>query len=113
MSKRYAKLLYVAGPFSPNDVCPSVAYNVGVACEVGRRYLMLGHSVFVPHAAFGWIAQEPEHPEWDEMMEHCLEILSRCDGIVMCPRWEHSKGARIEHALARKKGLPVMYEITP
>lgn len=47
-------------------------------------------------------------PTWLDFMRADLALLLGCDGIVMLPGWERSKGARIEHELARGLGFWVM-----
>lgn len=47
-------------------------------------------------------------PTWLDFMRADLVLLLECGGIVMLPGWERSKGARIEHDLARGLGFWVM-----
>lgn len=37
-----------------------------------------------------------------------LEILSRCDAILMCPGWEDARGCKIEKEAAEIYGLEVL-----
>ena len=39
-----------------------------------------------------------------------LNAILCCDGMVMLHGWEHSEGARVEHALATYLGMPIFYE---
>lgn len=48
------------------------------------------------------------NPTWLDFMRADLVLLLECGGIVMLPGWERSKGARIEHDLARGLGFWVM-----
>ena len=47
-------------------------------------------------------------PTWLDFMRADLALLLGCDGIVMLPGWQRSRGARIEHDLARGLGFWVM-----
>ena len=38
-----------------------------------------------------------------------LEMLRRCDIVVMLPNWEQSEGATAEHAEAKRCGLEINY----
>ena len=48
------------------------------------------------------------NPTWLDFVRADLALLLECGGIVMLPGWERSKGARIEHELARGLGFWVM-----
>lgn len=41
-----------------------------------------------------------------------VEAILGCDGIYMLRGWEHSTGARAEHAVALWIQLPILYEVT-
>jgi hypothetical protein len=40
-----------------------------------------------------------------------MEILSRCDFVIMTPDWEKSEGARKERDKAIALGIPVFYSL--
>jgi len=45
-----------------------------------------------------------------DFMTRDLGAILQCDSIVMLHGWEHSDGARVEHALAVYLGLFITYE---
>ena len=45
-------------------------------------------------------------------LEATLELLRRCDLVVMMENWEESTGARGEHDEAIRRGIRVVYEPT-
>lgn len=45
--------------------------------------------------------------DWLECMRADIRELVTCDGIALLPGWEASRGAGIEHGLARCLGLQV------
>ena len=47
---------------------------------------------------------------WEREMERCLGELVRCEGIYLLPDWERSRGAKLEHTIARERGLTVFHE---
>lgn len=46
---------------------------------------------------------------WIDYMVKDIELLATCDAIYMLKGWEHSQGARIEHALAVGAGINTIY----
>ena len=52
-----------------------------------------------------------EHDTWKAHMLKDIADLLQCKAIYMLQGWEESKGACIEHYIATKKRMPIMYEI--
>lgn len=48
-------------------------------------------------------------PEWSDYMRYCVALLVMCDQIHMLPNWKDSKGAKIEHDLAKNLGIEITY----
>ena len=44
--------------------------------------------------------------------ESDLELLFRCDAILMTPDWERSSGARAERDFAIRNAIPVLYDVS-
>ena len=42
-------------------------------------------------------------------MEHCFEVLSRCDELWLCGSWRDSIGCCMEYAFAKGKGIPIKF----
>lgn len=56
------------------------------------------------------IAPEVEGMSWTDYMAQDLPELLKCQGIYMLQGWGHSRGARIEYAVARELGLSIFFE---
>lgn len=52
-----------------------------------------------------------EHDSWEAHMLKDIVDLLHCNAIYMLQGWQESKGACIEHYIATKIGMPIMYEI--
>ena len=52
-----------------------------------------------------------EHDTWKAHMLKDIADLLQCKAIYMLQGWQDSKGACIEHYIATKIGMPIMYEI--
>ncbi len=48
--------------------------------------------------------------DWDEAMNICLKALKECQAIYMLSDWKNSKGAKIEHDLAKESGMIILYQ---
>ena len=42
-------------------------------------------------------------------LNKCLELLRRCDVLLLCWGWETSAGCRAEKLFAEKNGIPIKY----
>ncbi len=106
-------LLYVAGPFSSyGDHTEEM--NVEQAVAISAQLWEAGHAVICPHtntqAQDRYLkARDDTNLGWETWLEGDEKIIQRCDGIVMTPDWEFSKGACREHAYAKGHGVPIWY----
>jgi hypothetical protein len=62
------------------------------------------YTFYSPIHALGFMYSDIDY---DKGMEHCLEILKRCDELWLCGRWFASKGCRIEVKFARQHDIPI------
>lgn len=44
----------------------------------------------------------------DQAMSQCLELLNKCDGIILAPDWNESEGCRIEYDQALAGELEII-----
>nr|DAN18739.1 MAG TPA: protein of unknown function (DUF4406) [Caudoviricetes sp.] len=52
-----------------------------------------------------------EHDTWEAHMLKDIIDLLQCNAIYMLQGWQESKGACIEHYIATKIRMPIMYEV--
>lgn len=99
-------LIYVAGPYTA-DTWEAVHANVKQACEAGRLLMHLGHHPVVPHSIYmGWDLADPKLT-YEHFLKADLDLLSRCDALVMLPGWEDSPGSCGEYTEALYRGLRI------
>lgn len=75
----------------------------GIAIELwrmGAAAICPGLNTYLMDGALG----EDDNDIW---MSGDFEIVSRCDGVVLSPNWEHSRGATAERDHALALNLPV------
>lgn len=62
---------------------------------------------------FGWVVNPTklcrETWSWTRCMAKCLRAEMRCEWVAMLPGWKDSRGARIEHWVAKKTGKLILY----
>lgn len=97
-------LIYVAGPYRAYGSF-SVADNIQNAREVAIAIWQAGHTAICPHLNALNFEEDSGLPD-EVFLERDLEILARCDAIVMAPRWEYSHGAIAEREYAIRHGIP-------
>jgi len=96
------KLLYISGPFSDPDPIHGIERNITRASEIALEAWRKGWAVICPHKNTSGF-QHTEIP-WETWMEGDIEIVRRCDAILMIPGWLNSRGAMLERMEARNAG---------
>jgi len=100
------KLAFISGPYRA-DTPAGIVKNIRSAETVAIKYWRLGYAVICPHkntALFDGLLPDTAWLKGD------LEILSRCDTIVMAPGWPDSSGALEELRFAKERGKEIIYE---
>ena len=92
--------LYISGKITSLDIDVAEANFE----EAERILTEQGHEVVNPMKL-----PHNHDKSWEAYMVECLQALLECEGIVMLPNWQTSKGARIEFNLAVELGLVVRY----
>ena len=106
---RKMPVLYVAGAFRSKSVPYSYweqTLNIRKAEEVALRVWQSGAVAMCPH--LNTINFQGAAPD-DVWLEGDLELLRRCDGVVMVPGWKASSGACAERNEAVINHIPVFY----
>lgn len=99
-------LLYVAGSYGARNG-RTVADHIDIAREAAIAIWKTGNYALCPHMNTAHMDDDIDNPEL--FYAGTMELLRRCDGIVMLQDWQDSPGATTElkHALA--VGMPVWY----
>lgn len=94
--------IYISGKISDTDLTETRARFAAVAKAMKR----LGYEPVTPLEN-----RLTEHDTWEAHIVKDIATLLQCKAIYMLQGWQDSKGARIEHYIATKIGMPIMYEI--
>ena len=99
------KIAYTAGSYRASTEY-GLVQNIRKAEAVAIELWKIGYAVICPHkstAHLGGIVDD------EIFLNGCIEIVSRCDLIVMLEEWENSEGARMELTQAEMCDISVFY----
>jgi nucleoside 2-deoxyribosyltransferase len=101
------RVLYIAGPYSAPNAWKreqNIRWAELVALDAWRH----GYVPLCPHTMARFYAGAiPEAT----CLAGDLELLSRCDGILLITGWEASRGAQAERTFALQHGIPVFHTL--
>ncbi len=91
--------LYLSGPMSGYKDYNRPLFMAATKCLRDKGYTILN-----PCESDGEV---PSNATWRDYLKKDLRMLADADGIIVLPRWEDSKGARLEVHICFQLGLPV------
>lgn len=101
------KTVYVAGPYR-GPTREAVAQNVAAARHVGRLCVQKGWFPVLPTVNTAHFDHDfPELAVDAFWLAGTMELMRRCDAVVLVDGWQHSTGALAEIEEARKLGMKV------
>jgi hypothetical protein len=100
------KIAYIAGPYRSETIW-GIKENIRRAEKAALKYWLKGYAVICPHKNSAFFDGAAPDEVW---LNGDLEILKRCDVIVMIDGWEWSTGAKDELEKARAHGLEVIFD---
>jgi len=100
-------VIYIAGPFrAPNAW--AIEQNIRRAEELALAVWLSGMAALCPHTNTRFFQGAADDAVW---LDGDLELLTRCDAVLLVPGWERSQGATAERARAIEKGSPVFEDL--
>ena len=104
-------LVYVAGAYRGKSKYRlinrlQVMRNIYRAWRVARELWGMGYTVICPHANSALMDSVAPN---ETFLKGDIEMLKKCDGIVMLPGWVYSAGAVREYMVAIDRGMKVMH----
>lgn len=101
------RCIYVAGKFRGATQF-EVDQNIQRAEALGLEVAKLGASPVIPHA--NTRSLHTHMPE-SFMLEATLELMRRCDALILVEGWQDSQGTRDEMCEASFLGIPVFHTL--
>ncbi len=92
------KKIYIAGKVTGEPIA-ECTMKFGVA---QKKIEAIGFEAINPLAVVGDF-----NASWEVAMKKCLKALIDCDGVILLPCWQGSRGATIEWQLAKDLGLVI------
>jgi hypothetical protein len=108
MTERAQRVAYVAGPYRSARGVAGIYDNIAAARRVALELWQLGYVALCPHLNAAFF--DGAFPD-EVILRGDIELLRRCDLVVLVPGWQESAGTRDEVEEARTLGIPC-YEWT-
>jgi hypothetical protein len=102
------RVVYVAGPFRGKSSW-EIELNIRHAEELSLEVWRLGAAAICPHTNTRFFQGAAPDEVW---LSGDLEILNRCDAVILTDNWDRSSGARKEKEEAEKAGIPVFSSLS-
>lgn len=102
------RLVYIAGPFRASSAW-GIEQNIRTAEELALEVWRAGFVAICPHMnTWHFQGTLPD----DTWLKGDIEILRRCDAVLLVPGWEHSRGALKEVEAAVAASIPVFESLS-
>lgn len=101
------QLIFVCGPYradTDNERHDNIEAARKVAVEVWRK----GHYALCPHKNSEFMSGVCDEQQF---LDGSLEMLRRCDAVIMVGGWRNSEGSRLEFAHAAGRHLALYHSI--
>lgn len=92
-------MVYISHPYTGNEI-ENVMAAEKIAAELAREHpdvVFINPLAAMKHEGIAGLS-------YDVIITHCLELLSKCDALIMAGDWEKSKGCVTEYEFARGVG---------
>lgn len=99
-----SKLVYIAGPYRAPTPW-QVEQNIRVATDAAAQVWAAGLWALCPHAN---TARMEGLTSDENFLAGTMEMLRRCDAVMLVEGWERSRGAQAEALEAERLGLPIL-----
>lgn len=98
-------IVYIAGPYRARTGW-LVEQNIRRAEKVAYRVWLAGHVALCPHTNSRFPHGDVPDSHW---LAGTMELMRRCDGVIVLPGWEQSAGTVGEIRAAEEAGIPVAH----
>lgn len=101
------KVIYISGKFrGPNSW--AIEQNIRKAEELSLEVWRIGAVAMCPHLNTRFYQGALPDQVW---LDGDLELVKRCDAMLMVDNWQDSEGAKLEHQFAQALKQPIFYDL--
>lgn len=100
-------MYYICSRYRGNK--EEISEHIAYAKALTREILLFGHCAIAPHLYITDCLDDSDPEERKTGLEAALEILGKCDAVVVGQKFGISEGMAAEIAEAKKLGIPVFY----
>jgi hypothetical protein len=100
--------IYVAGPYSSNWKLfkkINILINIFKARKVAKKLWKCGYTVVCPHSNTAFF----DNISYEIFIEGYINILKKCDILIVLPNYKNSKGTIAEIITAKSNLIPQWY----
>lgn len=101
-------VVYIAGPFRGPSAW-AIEQNIRRAEALALEVWAAGLVALCPHTNTRFFQGALPDEVW---LQGDLELLRRCDAVLLVEGWEQSVGAQAEKTAAEARGIPIFYACT-
>jgi len=99
-----SKLWYFAHPYSGENE----QGNFDLNNERVSALLDFGYRIYGP-ITYCHVLHLVKHRDWKFWIDFDRPFMEKCDGLILAPGWENSKGCKIEYEYFQKVGKPILF----
>ena len=106
------KTIYISGPMKNMTDGNMPAFD-----EAEKQLKEMGYETLNPHKIgedlnirFFEMGKIPEYEDY--LREDIIQMLAKCDKVLVLPGWRNSKGSKLEIANALACGIDVVFDIS-
>ena len=99
--------VYIAGPLT-GSTKEEQEQKIERAVKAAAGFYDMGYAVFCPHSQTSQ-GKYTRYINYDGWMANDIYWLEKCDKVAFLPDWRESKGASIEHMVAKGLGKEIIY----
>lgn len=97
------RVVFIAGPYrGKNDW--ETTNNIKTAERIAVNVWRAGHIAICPHKNSAYFSGSCTE---ENFLEGYLELLERCDDVILTPDWPRSRGTKREIMKARELDIPI------